>query len=56
MSEDVKVIRTAAQTIKLDEKVILVDELQKIRENLPNNQRIVEIKDGVYRTISRLRG
>ena len=42
--------------VKLDEKVITREELKQVREDLPNNQRIVEVEREEFKTVTRMRG
>lgn len=42
--------------VKLDEKEITKEELDKQVENLPKNKRIVEVKENEYKTLERMQG
>jgi|LSQX01.1.fsa_nt_gb hypothetical protein len=42
--------------VKLDEKVVTKEELKQIKEDLPNNQRIVEVEQEEFKTVTRMRG
>lgn len=44
------------EQVKLDEKVISKEELKQVKENLPNNKRIVEVEKEEYKTVTRMRG
>ncbi len=40
--------------VKLDEKVITKEELQKIKEELPKDKRIVEVGSEEFKTLTRM--
>lgn len=42
--------------VKLDERLIAEEDLQKYRETLPSNQRIVEVTTGEFKTVTRMQG
>ena len=42
--------------VKLDEQVVTKEELKQIKEDLPNNQRIVEVEQEEFKTVTRMRG
>lgn len=42
--------------VKLDNVEMTVEELQEKKNSLSSNERIVEVKEGVYETVTRLNG
>lgn len=42
--------------VRLDEKVVSEEELQKVREELPKNKKIVEIEEKDFKTVTRMQG
>lgn len=45
-----------SEQVKLDEKVISKEELQKIKEELPKSKKIVEVGSEEYKTLNRMKG
>lgn len=42
--------------VKLDNVEMTAEELQEKKNSLSSNERIVEVKEGVYETVTRLNG
>lgn len=42
--------------VKLDNVEMTVEELQEKKNSLSSNERIVEVREGVYETVTRLNG
>ena len=42
--------------VKLDNVEMTMEELQEKKNSLSSNERIVEVKEGVYETVTRLNG
>lgn len=42
--------------VKLDNVEMTIEELQEKKNSLSSNERIVEVKEGVYETVTRLNG
>lgn len=49
-------METKSDEVKLDEKVMTKEELEKHKQDMPGNERLVEVAENEYKTIKRMRG